>query len=270
MQTFNGIPALGLGTWGRSGDEGFKALLAALEIGYRHIDTAQTYKTEANVGEAIRRSGIPRSEMFITTKVARVKLAPRDFLPSLKQSLDLMRLDVIDLVLIHWPSADPSLRLEDYVEKLGEAKRLGIARLIGVSNFPNALLDRAVSVLGKGEIATNQVEMHPFLQNRKVLDRCRAHGVAVTAYMPLAQGRVAGDPVLQKIGTAHAATANQVALAWLNQLGAIAIPASGRREHLKSNFDARHLRLSEADMDAIASLERGERIIDPADAPDWD
>ena len=270
MQTFNGIPALGLGTWGRTGDEGLKAILTALEIGYRHIDTAQTYKTEANVGEAIRRSGLPRSEVFVTTKVARVKLAPKDFLPSLRQSLDIMRLDSIDLVLIHWPSADPSLKLEDYVERLGEAKRLGIARLIGVSNFPNALLDRAVAVLGKGEIATNQVEMHPFMQNRKVFERCKAHGVAVTAYMPLAQGRVAGDPVLQSIGAAYGATAGQISLAWLNRLGAIVIPASGRREHMQSNFDAMQFSLSDADMDAVALRERGERIIDPVDSPLWD
>ena len=147
---------------------------------------------------------------------------------------------------------------------------MALPRLIGVSNFPNALLDRAVAVLGKGEIATNQVEMHPFLQNRKVFERCKAHGVAVTAYMPLAQGRVAGDPVLQSIGAAYGATAGQVSLAWLNRLGAIVIPASGRREHMQSNFDAMQFSLSDADMDAVALRERGERIIDPVDSPLWD
>ena len=270
MLQFNEIPALGLGTYGRTGEDGLKAILTALEIGYRHIDTAQTYDTEANVGEALKRSGLPRGEVFITTKVARVKLARKDFLPSLRKSLDTLGIDIVDLALIHWPSADPSLRLEDYVESLGMAKRFGLARLIGVSNFPNALLERAVATLGPGEIATNQVETHPFLQNRKVLECCRKHGVAVTAYMPLAKGRVAADPVLRRIGEPHGASSNQVSLAWLNRLGVLAIPASSRREHMQSNFDATAIRLSDADMAAIAPLDRGERIIDPPDAPAWD
>jgi len=261
---------MGLGTWGRSGAEGLPAILAALEIGYRHIDTAQSYDTEANVGEAIRRSGLKREDVFITTKVARAKLAKRDFLPSIHRSLDTLKVDRIDMTLIHWPSADPSIRFEDYVEDLGEAKRLGLTRLIGVSNFPNALTGRALAVLGEGELVTNQVEMHPFLQNRKVLECCRKHGMRVTAYMPLAQGRVADDPVLKRIGEAHGALASQVSLAWLLALGAIVIPASSRQEHLRSNFAASKIALSSAEIAEIAALDRGERIIDPADAPDWD
>jgi len=270
MLTFNNIPAMGLGTWGRTGQEGLAAISAALEIGYRHIDTAQTYDTEGNVGEALRRSGLPRADVFITTKVARVKLARTDFLPSLRKSLETIGVDRVDLALIHWPSADPSLRPESYIEDLGEAKRLGLTRLIGVSNFPNELLDRAVSLLGAGEIATNQVEMHPFLQNRKVLERCRKHGVAVTAYMPIARGRVFGDPTIRRIAAAHGASENQVALAWLMQQGVIVIPASGKREHLASNFAATKITLSEGEMTEISRLDRGERIIDPADAPKWD
>lgn len=264
------IPSMGLGTWGRNGAEGVAALLAALEIGYRHFDTAQTYDTEAAVGEAIRQSGLPRDDIFVTTKVARVKLARKDFLPSLRKSLETLKVDRVDLALIHWPSADPKVRFEDYVEDLGEAKRLGLTRLIGVSNFPNALTERAVAILGKGALATNQVEMHPFLQNRKVLECCRRQGMSVTAYMPLAQGRATHDSVLRRIGERHGANAGQVSLAWLLALGAVVIPASGKVEHLRSNFAASKIALSDAEMAEIAALDRGERIIDPADAPDWD
>jgi 2,5-diketo-D-gluconate reductase B len=270
MLKFNDIPAMGLGTYGRTGSAGLAAISAALEVGFRHIDTAQTYDTEKNVGEAFRRSGLPRREVFITTKVARVKLATKDFLPSLRASLDTLALDHVDLTLIHWPSSDPGIRFEDYVESLAQAKALGLTRLIGVSNFPTVLIERAVRELGPGEVATNQVEMHPFLQNRKVLECCRKHKIAVTAYMPLAQGRVVDDPVLKRIGKAQGATPNQVSLAWLIGLGVIVIPASGSRKHLQSNFGANDIDLSEADNAAIAALDRGERIIDPSDAPDWD
>ena len=270
MLKFNDIPALGLGTYGRTGEAGLAAILAALEIGYRHIDSAQTYDTERNVGEAVRRSGLPRGDVFITTKVARVKLAKKDFLPSLRKSLETIGVDRVDLTLIHWPSADPKIPFESYIDDLGEAKRLGLTRLIGVSNFPTAFLERAVAYLGKGQIATNQVEMHPFLQNRRVLECCRKHGVAVTAYMPLAKGRVVGDAVLKRIADAHSATENQVSLAWLMQQGVIVIPASGTRTHLASNFAAAKLKLSEGEMAQIARLERGERIIDPPDSPKWD
>ncbi len=264
------IPSMGLGTYGRDGEEGIATLVTSIEIGYRHFDTAQTYGTEANVGEAIRRSGLSREEVFVTTKVARENLAKKDFLPSLRKSLETLKMDRFDLALIHWPSADPSLRLEDYVESLGEAKALGLARLIGVSNFPNALMERAVAHLGTGELATNQVEMHPYLQNRKVLEFCRKLGLRVTAYMPLANGRLVGDPALKRIGAVHGVSASQVSLAWLLALGAIVIPASGRVGHLRSNFAAAKITLSDAEMTEIAKLDRGERIIDPVDAPDWD
>ena len=270
MLKFNDIPAMGLGTYGRTGDAGLAAISAALEIGYRHIDTAQTYDTEKNAGEAFRRSGLPRADVFITTKVARVKLANKDFLPSLRQSLDSIGVDRVDLTLIHWPSADPDIRFEDYMQSLGRAKVLGLTRMIGVSNFPTPLIERGVKELGPGEIATNQVEMHPFLQNRKVLECCRKHKIAVTAYMPLAKGRVLEDPVLRAIGKAHGAMPNQVSLAWLMGQGVIVIPASGSRQHLESNFAARSIRLTEADAAAIAALDRGERIIDPPDSPEWD
>ena len=270
MLKFNDIPAMGLGTYGRTGNAGLAAISAALEVGFRHFDTAQSYDTEKNVGEAFSRSGLPRGEVFITTKVAREKLANKDFLPSLRKSLDTIGVDRVDLTLIHWPSADASIRFEDYVQSLAQAKALGLTRLIGVSNFPTALIERAVKLLGPGELATNQVEMHPFLQNRKVLECCRKHGVAVTAYMPLAKGRVVGDPVLKQIGAAHGASENQVSLAWLMQQGVIVIPASGSRNHLESNFGASDIRLSDADMAAIEKLDRGERIIDPSDSPEWD
>src|SRR4028118_1859187 len=158
------IPKLGLGTYGRTGQGGMVAILKALEIGYRHIDTAQSYGTEANVGEAVRRSGITRSEVFITTKVADTRLEKSQFLDSVERSLETIGLGPVDLLLIHWPSKGDAVPFEDYMLALAEAQRRGHTRMIGVSNFPIALLERTERLLGPGAIATDQVEIHPYLQ----------------------------------------------------------------------------------------------------------
>jgi 2,5-diketo-D-gluconate reductase B len=264
------IPQMGLGTYGRTGDDGLKAIRAGLEIGYRHIDTAQSYDTEGVIGQALSQSGIARDDVFITTKVAMGNLSRERFLPSLRESLDRLRTDRVDLTLIHWPSAGDAVPFAEYMTSLAAAQEQGMTRLIGVSNFTIAHLEQARSLLGAGMIVNNQVEVHPFLQNRKLCEYCARNGIAVTAYVPLAKGRVSEDPTLRRIAERHGVLASQVALAWLMSRGLVVIPASAKREHMQSNFEASLMRLSDDDIDAIDGLDRGERIIAPSNGPAWD
>jgi 2,5-diketo-D-gluconate reductase B len=261
---------MGLGTYGRTGEAGTVLIAAALALGCRHLDTAQSYGTEANVGEAIRRSGIPRDQVFITTKAARVSLARPAMLDGLARSLQHLGTDRIDLTLIHWPAFQDEVPFEHYIEDLAIAQQRGWTRLIGVSNFPIALIDRAEALLGPGRIATNQVEVHPYLQNARLRRHCRDKGIAVTAYMPLAQGRVAADPVLAGIGARQGATPAQVALAFLLAEGLIVIPATSRATAVAENLAATAVRLAPQEMQAIRALERNGRIVDPPTAPAWD
>lgn len=265
-----GIPRLGLGTFGRTGEEGIAAIQQALEIGYRHIDTAQSYDTEESVGTAIVRSGIPRNQVFVTTKVADFNLGPADFLPSVAASIENLGTEWIDLLLVHWPRREEEVPLAAYMEALATAQAQGMARLIGVSNFTIPLLERCESILGPGALATNQVELHPFLQNRTLRAFARDRDLLLTAYMPLAQGRVFDDPVLAQIAERHGVPAGTIALAWLLQSGLAAIPATGNAAHLASNYEALTVILSAAEMAEIDRLDRHQRIVDPEKAPVWD
>ena len=264
------IPQLGLGTTGRYDAAGTAALLKAIEIGYRHLDTAQNYGTERQVGEAMRGCGLPRSDLFVTTKVSDSRLDKRQFMPSVEQSLETIGVDQVDLLLIHWPSQGDAVPFEDYMLALAEAKASGHARLIGVSNFPIALLERTRALLGEGAIATNQVEIHAYLQAPKLTGWAREHGLTLTAYQPLAKGELRDDPILTRIGEKHSVTGSAVALAFLMQQGHVVIPASSSEQHLRDNFAARGCTLDEADMRDIRSLDRGYRRINPAKAPRWD
>ncbi|TNC51638.1 aldo/keto reductase [Rubellimicrobium rubrum] len=266
----NGIPVLGLGTFGRTGPEGLAAILEALEAGYRHIDTAQSYGTEANVGEAIRRSGLPRDEVFVTTKIADTHLDSPRALESVARSLETMGLDRIDLLLIHWPSQNDQVPFENYMTALAEAQDRGWARLIGVSNFTIRHLDRAEALLGPGRLATNQVEIHPYLQTPRLAAFAKAKGLPLTAYQPLAKGEVARDPTLSRIGKAHDVSAAAVALAFLMAQGHIVIPASSDPARLRGNLEALTVSLSEDELAQIRALDRGQRLINPDKAPDWD
>jgi 2,5-diketo-D-gluconate reductase B len=270
MTVINGIPLLGLGTFGRRGSEGQAAIEAALELGYQHLDTAQTYDTEENIGRALKAGGLPRDEVFITTKIADSNLSRDRFMPSLEESLGKLGVDHVDLTLIHWPSWRDAVPFAEYMEELARAKTLGLTRLIGVSNFTIAHLEKATALLGAGEVATNQVELHPYFQNRKLADYCKANGIAVTAYMPLAKGRMCAEPVVMEIAGHHDASAAAVTLAWLLQQGMIVIPASGSRKNMAANLDAASIHLTEPEMQAIQALERGDRMINPAKSPDWD
>jgi 2,5-diketo-D-gluconate reductase B len=264
------IPKLGLGTYGRTGEEGMAAILNALDIGYRHLDTAQSYGTEAGVGEAVRRSGIPRSQVFITTKVADTRLAKAQFMDSVERSLETIGLGPVDLLLTHWPSKGDAVPFEDYMLALAEARRRGHTRLIGVSNFPIALLERTERLLGPAAIATDQVEIHPYMQAPKLVAHARSKGLTLTAFQPLCRGAVASDPVLQRIGDKHGVAASAVALAFLMALGHIVIPASASEVNLRANWHARNVTLDDDDMHAIHALHRGYRHINPDKSPAWD
>ncbi|POA97496.1 2,5-didehydrogluconate reductase DkgB [Chromobacterium sinusclupearum] len=264
------MPKLGAGTFRLKEQQAEDAVAMALELGYRHIDTAQIYRNEADVGRAIAKSGLPRGELYVTTKIWTDQFAQGKLIPSLRASLDKLGLEQVDMTLIHWPSPKDEVPMAVYMEQLAEAKQLGLTREIGVSNFTIKHLEQAIAVVGAGAIATHQLEVHPYLQNLKVRAFCRQHAIALTGYMPLAYGRVIQDPVLLDIARKHGATAAQVALAWQLQQDIAVIPSSTKRANLAANLEALTLRLDDADMARIAGLEDGGRIADPDFAPAWD
>ncbi|PXX59052.1 2,5-diketo-D-gluconate reductase B [Pseudomonas sp. LAMO17WK12:I10] len=265
------VPAFGLGTFRLQGQVVIDSVSTALELGYRAIDTAQIYENEAEVGQAIADSGIPRDELFVTSKIWVANFARGKLIPSLKDSLRKLRTDYLDLTLIHWPSPDNQVPVEEFMAALLEARQLGLTRQIGVSNFTIDLMRQAIAAVGAEHIATNQIELHPYLQNRKVVAFAQSQGIHITSYMTLAYGEVLKDPVVQQIAQQHRATPAQVTLAWAMQSGHAVIPSSTRRANLESNLKACALSLGEADMQRIASLERGHRLTSPAGiAPAWD
>lgn len=265
------IPSFGLGTFRLTGQAVIDSVKSALELGYRAIDTAQIYGNEADIGQAIAESGVPREDLFLTTKIWVDNYAADKLVPSLRESLAKLRTDHVDLTLIHWPAPGNGVELADYMAALAEAKRLGLTRQIGVSNFNIELTRQAIAAVGAGEIATNQVELSPYLQNGRLTAFLEEQGIAVTSYMTLAYGKVLKDPVLADIAARHDATVAQVALAWAMQLGYAVIPSSTRRENLASNLLARGLKLDAGDMARIAALERNGREVSPEGlAPAWD
>jgi 2,5-diketo-D-gluconate reductase B len=268
------IPQIGLGTFRLTGSQAIDSVRTGLELGYRHIDTAQIYGNEEEVGSALRASGIARDDVFVTTKVWTEHLAGERVIPSLKESLRKLGIERLDLALIHWPSpagsAQTAVPVAESMAALLEARAQGLTRAIGVSNFTVALMEEAIDAVGVDNIATNQVELHPFLQNRSVAAFAQAAGIHVTAYMPLAYGKVMADPVIAGIAARLGATPAQVALAWLMAKGYAVIPSSTRRANLASNLAAPGLRLTLDDSAAIDALERGERLVNPDFAPRWD
>mgnify|MGYP006207154531 CR=1 FL=1 len=265
----NTIPVLGAGTFRLKGDDAYQSVITALELGYRHIDTAQIYGNEQDVGRAIRDSGIKASELFVTTKIWTEFLSKNKLKASLEQSLEKLQLDQVDLTLVHWPLPD-AVPVQSYVEALAEAKQAGLTRLMGVSNFTIAQTKAAIDAVGVAEIATNQVEVHPFLQNRKLVEYSKEQGIQITAYMPLAYGKVLTEPLIQQIAAQHQVTAAQVALAWSLQQGFVVIPSSTKRANLAQNLAALELKLTAENRTALTELDRNERLAYPDFAPDWD
>jgi 2,5-diketo-D-gluconate reductase B len=262
------IPLLGLGTWDIRGDACKRIVEQALRLGYRHVDTAQAYENEREVGEGVRNSGVPRDQIHVTTKVWWTQLAPADLLRSTRESLARLKLDYVDLLLIHWPN--PSVPLDHTIAALCKAKREGMTKYVGISNFPTALIDRAVQYSTE-PLATNQVEMHPYLDQSKVLAACKANGISVTAYSPIVRGKAGDDPVLQKVGRAHKKSAAQVCLRFLLQQEIIAIPRTSKVERLSENSEVFDFELSPAEIAEIRGLAKPDgRMISPSWAPEWD
>jgi 2,5-diketo-D-gluconate reductase B len=262
------IPAIGLGTWDLRGRACARVVEQALRLGYRHIDTAEMYDNEREVGEGLRASKVKRDDVFITTKVWQTHLSPPEFERATKESLVRLRLTEVDLLLIHWPN--PQIPLAESIGALCKMKRAGFARHIGISNFTVPMVAEAVK-LATEPLVTNQFEWHPYLDQSKLVAATREAGLAVTAYSPIARGRAAGDKALKAIGLAHKKTAGQVCLRFLVQEGAIVIPRTSKVERLTENFSIFDFALSAAEMDEIRKLSsRSGRIVDWGGAPDWD
>jgi diketogulonate reductase-like aldo/keto reductase len=264
------IPLVGLGTWELRGRTCARIVEQALRLGYRHIDTAEMYDNEREVGEALRASGVGREEVFITTKVWPSHFAPLELERAAKGSLARLRLSEVDLLLLHWPN--PQIPLSETLGALCSVKASGLARHIGVSNFTVPLIEEAVG-LASEPLVCNQIEMHPFLDQSKVTAACRANGMAVVAYSPIARGGAKNDAVLARIGAVHRRSPAQVCLRWLVQQDIVVIPRTGRIEHLSENCAILDFVLSGTEMAEIHALAhpRG-RLVDYAysGSPKWD
>ncbi len=263
------IPALGFGTYELNNDDAATMITEAAKIGYRHFDTAQMYHNEEGVGRGLKASGLARDDYFLTTKVWFDQFQSGDLQTSVVESLRKLDLDHVDLLLLHWPNDD--VPLEETIAALNEVKNLGMTRLIGISNFPTALIEKAVS-LSDAALTVNQVEYHPYLDQTKVLKSLRDRDMLLTAYCPIARGKVLTDPTLIKIGKKHDKSPVQVTLRWLlQQDGVMAIPKSGSPKNAAANFDIFDFELSADDMAAISALAKPDgRLIDPEFAPKWD
>lgn len=264
------IPALGLGTWTLEGRACTELVEKALEVGYRHVDTAASYGNEEAVGAGLRAAGLPRDSVFVTTKVWWTDLAPDDLRRSAEASLKLLGLDAVDLLLIHWPN--PEIPLADTVAAVNRVRADGLARHIGVSNFPTALLAQALE-LSEAPLVANQVESHPYLDQGKVHSACRAAGMAMVAYCPLARGgALFAEPAVAAAAQRHGKTPGQVVLRWhVQQEGVVAIPRTSRPERLAENAAIFDFALSDDEMAAISALRsKGRRICDYGFSPQWD
>ena len=260
------VPALGLGTWQLKGDACVEGVRHALELGYRHIDTAQMYGNEQQVGHGIARSGVDRDEIFVTTKLGLRAVEPDRVGPAAEESLRNLGTDRVDLLLIHWPSAHtPVPATLDAMRRLQDA---GKVAHLGVSNFPPSLLRAAVR---EAPLITDQVEYHPLLDQRALLEVCREEDLFLTAYSPLAQGRVVEEVELKEIANAHDKTVGQVTLRWLVQQDRVAaIPKAASPEHRAENREIFDFALTDDEMARISALARDERLVNPSFAPDWE
>lgn len=261
------VPRIGFGTWQITGDAARESTRDALEIGYRLIDTARAYDNEADVGRGIAESGVDRSEIWITTKLWYEKLSPRHVRKQLEGSLSDLGTEYVDLLLIHWPN--PKV---DVAKPLGEMVKLrdqGKVRHLGVSNFPARELRAA---LDAAPLLTNQVEYHPYLDQSAMLELCRQHDMMLTAYSPLANGRLVDDPVVNEIANAHGVGVGQVAVRWLLDKPMVSvIPKAASAKNRRANLEAYGFELSDEERGRIDALARPDgRVIDPPWAPRWD
>ncbi len=263
LKSGNSIPVIGLGTWQLLSETCYNTVKNALELGYNHIDTAEAYENQREIGLAMRDSGIDRSELFITSKVWRDNLDYYDVIKSCDSTLKDLRTDYVDLLLIHWPNKD--VPLDQTIAAMAELYRQEKIKSFGVSNFTIAHLKEAIPLAEKEglPLSVNQVEFHPYLNQKELLDFCRENGITLTAYSPLGRGRIVNDNTLKKVGEKHGKSSAQAALRWLLQKGMVAIPKTGNEAHLKSNLELFDFELSDDEMEEIDSLNRDERILNP-------
>ena len=259
------VPALGLGTWLLEGEDCRRAVSAALDLGYRHIDTAQMYGNEDIIGEVLSSATVDRDELFVTTKINNQFRSADAVERSVEDSLTRLQTDRLDLLLIHWPVDFD--RIDETLEGMVRVQDRGLTRLVGVSNFNLSQFHLAAA---RAPIASNQVEYHPFLDQRRLRDAVRDADGVLTAYSPLARGAVMSDPTLRDIGEAHGKTAAQVTLRWLLDQELLVVPKATGPEHLASNLDVFDFELTSAERAQIDGLARGERLIDPPFAPNWE
>ena len=256
------VPAVGFGTSPMTGGMSPATVGAALAAGYRHIDTAPKYGTEPAVGEAMRASGLPRGDIFLTTKVSHENLRTDDFARSVDQSLAALGVDYVDLLLVHWPN--PQIPLTETMPALAKVRRQGLARHIGVANFNIALLDQAIALCPE-PLAVLQAEYHPYLDQSKLLAAVRERGLVYVAYCPLGRGRLLGDSVLAEIAQRHGRSVAQIALRWLFQQGVASIPFSSNPQRIADNYNVFDFELGEGEMRRIAALKRADgRVANPA------
>jgi len=259
------VPVLGLGTWELRGEGCVDAVERALSLGYRHLDTAQGYFNEAEVGEGLRRSGVARDDVFLTTKIRPRNFRAADVRNSTEASLAALGVEHVDLLLMHWPNRD--VPLEETLGAMRDLQDSGLTRHIGVSNFAPTLLRQACEL---AEVFTNQVEYHPFLSQTALLREAQRLDHLLTAYSPVARGKVEDDPVLREIGAAHGKTAGQVALRWLiQQPRVVAIPKAASEANQRRNIEIFDFALGDDEMAAVHALDRGERLVDDMDI-DWE
>jgi diketogulonate reductase-like aldo/keto reductase len=262
------IPAIGLGTWELRGKDCSRLVAEAAKIGYRHFDTAQMYDNETEVGEGLHNSGLKRDDYFLTTKVWPSNFREKDFARAARESLTRLKHSEVDLLLLHWPSKD--VPMAETLGALSKAKKEGLARHIGVSNFTVAMLDEA-NTISPEPLVCNQIELHPYLDGSKVIAACKKHGMAVVAYCPIARGRLTGDARLASIGKKYGKSAAQVSLRFLTQQGFVVIPRTSKVERLKENISIFDFELSATDMAEISALSNPSgRVVAVAHAPAWD
>ena len=262
------IPQIGLGTMTLKEDVCVQAVKTALQLGYRHLDTAEFYGNEKENGEGLRASGVKREEVFICTKVRQGDLKPDDFARVVDQSLANLKLPYVDLLLIHWNNPDVPFKLS--VGALCKAKKDGKTKHVGVANFTTTMLDEAWAVTSE-PLVCNQIEVHPFINQDKVLAASKKHGMAVVAYVPIARGKVPGADALERIGKAHGKSAAQVSLRYLVQLGCCPIPRTATPAHMKENLEVFDFKLSDAEMAELKKLNATNmRVVNPPHAPKWD
>lgn len=257
------MPKIGFGTWQVDSPTAALMVGAAIDMGYRHIDTAQMYENEGGVGAGIEASGISRDELFVTTKIANDRHSPSDLVASVETSLEMLGTDHVDLLLLHWPGEWEQVTAA--LATMASVQASGMAHHIGVSNFTLEQLEVAHT---HAPLEVLQVECHPFFQQNELRQWCVDHDWILTAYSPIAQGAVADDDTLAEIAEHHGTSAVAVALAWLmGEPNVVTIPRTTNPRHLAANWEARHLRLDDDERDRIRGLDRDQRIVDPSFAP---